>query len=333
MIRIPVTETSQIAEARRRASELAQAGGFNETDAGRVALVATEMATNLVKHGGGGDVLAGSYADAGGSGVELLALDRGNGMARPDLCLADGYSTAGTPGNGFGAISRLSHAMDMVSWPGLGTAVLARLQKGNPPAQKQLAESSHGVIAVCAPGEEVCGDAWSMASAPEGQSLLVADGLGHGPGASAAAVEAVRVFQNHSGHRLTTLLEYIHAGLRSTRGAAVAIARLHRAEGKIEYGGVGNIAGVLITDDGVKRMVSLSGTAGHNMRKVQSFEYPFRQGLVILHSDGLSSSWTLDRYPGLAKAHPTLIAAVLFRDYWRQRDDVTILVSRGDIAA
>ena len=58
MIRIAVTETSQVAEARRRAAEIAEAGGFNETDAGRVALVATEMATNLIKHGGGGDLLA-----------------------------------------------------------------------------------------------------------------------------------------------------------------------------------------------------------------------------------------------------------------------------------
>ena len=67
MIRIPVTESSQVAEARRRAVEIAEGGGFNEADAGRVAPVATEMATNLVKHGGGGDILAGSYSDPSGS--------------------------------------------------------------------------------------------------------------------------------------------------------------------------------------------------------------------------------------------------------------------------
>jgi hypothetical protein len=48
-----------------------------------------------------------------------------------------------------------------------------------------------------------------------------------------------------------------------------------------------------------------------------------------MHSDGLSSSWKFDRYPGLSRAHPTLAAAVLFRDFWRRRDDVTVLISRG----
>jgi hypothetical protein len=76
-------------------------------------------------------------------------------------------------------------------------------------------------------------------------------------------------------------------------------------------------------------MVSLAGTAGHNMRKAQSFDYPYPDGLVLMHSDGLATGWDLDRYPGLAHAHPTLIAGVLFRDYWRQRDDVTVLVARG----
>ena len=59
------------------------------------------------------------------------------------------------------------------------------------------------------------------------------------------------------------------------------------------------------------RGVSMPGTAGYNVRKIQSFQYPFEGGLVILCSDGLSTSLTLARYPNLQAAHPTLIAAVL----------------------
>jgi anti-sigma regulatory factor (Ser/Thr protein kinase) len=328
MIRIAVTESSQVAEARRRAAEIAEASGFNETDAGRVALVATEMATNLIKHGGGGDMLAGSYADPAGTGIELIALDQGVGMARPQDCIADGYSSAGTAGHGFGAIIRQSHFVDIGSWPGLGTAVLARLEPGKPPAKKPP-QAAYGAVNVAVPGEDVCGDSWSAAPEANGLCLLVADGLGHGAQAAAASVQAVRLFQNHSGHRIPTLLEYIHGGMRSTRGAAVAIARLDEAAGKVEFGGVGNIAGAIVSDTGVKRMVSLAGTAGYNMRKAQGFDYPFHGGLVLMHSDGLSTGWSLERYPGISYAHPTLIAAVLFRDYWRQRDDVTVLVARG----
>ena len=74
MIRIVVTESSQVAEARRRAAEIAEADGFSETDAGRVALVATELATNLIKHGGGRD-LAGFTRPT--HGIELLRSDMG----------------------------------------------------------------------------------------------------------------------------------------------------------------------------------------------------------------------------------------------------------------
>jgi anti-sigma regulatory factor (Ser/Thr protein kinase) len=329
MIRIPVTDTSQVAEARRRAAELAEAGGFSETDAGRVALVATEMATNLIKHGGGGDLLAGSYADPTGTGIELIALDQGAGMARSQHCIADGYSSVGTAGHGFGAIIRQSHFVDIGSWLGLGTAVLARLEAGTPPTSKPTLQAAYGAVSVALPGEDICGDSWSVVPEAQGLCLLAADGLGHGPNAAAASVQAVRLFRGHSGHRIPTILEYIHGGMRSTRGAAIAIARLDEAAGQVEFGGVGNIAGAIVSDTGVKRMVSLAGTAGHNMRTAQSFDYPFNGGLVLMHSDGLSTGWSLERYPGLAHAHPTLIASVLFRDYWRQRDDVTVLVARG----
>jgi anti-sigma regulatory factor (Ser/Thr protein kinase) len=332
MIRTAVTESSQVAEARRRAADLAEASGFNETDAGRVALVATEMATNLIKHGGGGEILAGLYADPDGSGVELLALDRGPGMANPQQCIADGYSSAGTAGHGFGAIIRQSHIVDIASWPTLGTAVLARLEPGRPPVNKATGAAAYAALSIAKPEQEVCGDAWCVAQAAQGLTILVADGLGHGPEAAAAAVEVVRMFQGHNGHRVTTILEFLHGGLRHTRGAAIAVARMDSAAGVVEYGGVGNIAGAIIADGGIKRMVSLAGTAGHNMRKAQSFTYPLQGGMVVMHSDGLSSSWDLKRYPGLTGAHPSLIAAVLLRDYWRQRDDVTVLVARGTAA-
>jgi len=177
------------------------------------------------------------------------------------------------------------------------------------------------------PGEIVCGDAWSVHAGGAGRTLMVADGLGHGPDAAEAAVQAVRVFQRHRDHQVTTLLDYVHGGLRGTRGAAVSIARVGQGEPKIVFAGIGNVAGAIVTDEGMRRMVSLPGTAGHNARKIQAFDYPFKAGLVILHSDGLGTSWALDRYPGLARAHPMLIAAVLYRDFARGRDDVTILVA------
>jgi anti-sigma regulatory factor (Ser/Thr protein kinase) len=329
MIRIVVTESSGVSEARRRAGDVAVDCGFGEADAGRVRLVVTELATNIVKHGGGGQILVDGTDREGTGAVEVLALDAGGGIARLNEALADGYSSSGTAGNGLGAILRQSQFAEIATWPGLGTAVLVRLERGanGPQRQRQLPRWSG--LAVPYPGEEVCGDAWCADAAAEGLTLFVADGLGHGPQAAEASNEAVRVFQRHASHRVPTLLDYVHGGLRGTRGAAIAIARLDAQAGRLEFGGIGNIAGAVVSERNAKRLASMPGTAGHNARKIQSFDYPVGEGdLLILHSDGLGTSWNLDRYPGLAVMHPRLIAGVLCRDFWRQRDDVTVIVAR-----
>jgi hypothetical protein len=106
------------------------------------------------------------------------------------------------------------------------------------------------------------------------------------------------------------------------------MARFDRAAGRVIFGGIGNVAGALSFDGGLKRMVSMPGTAGYNARKIQSFDYPFHSGLLILASDGLSANLTLARYPKLEASHPTLIAAILYRDFGRNRDDATVLVGK-----
>ena len=88
---------------------MARRQGFGEVDSGKVALVATELSTNILKHGRGGELLVGTYGEGGESGIELLALDKGPGIADVAACLADGYSTAGTAGKGLGAVMRQSH--------------------------------------------------------------------------------------------------------------------------------------------------------------------------------------------------------------------------------
>jgi anti-sigma regulatory factor (Ser/Thr protein kinase) len=322
---IPVVDGSQISEARRAASQQASALGFDATNTGRVAIVATELATNLIKHGGGGELLVGSHQDEGNASVELIALDRGRGITDLQTCLADGYSSTGTAGHGLGAIKRLSQLMEVVTWPGLGTAILARVGPGTA-AAVAAADDWSGAVSVPMPGQDVCGDSCMALAAANGRTLLVVDGLGHGPDAATAAGETVRLFHRHHSAQVPQLLELLHVGLRHTRGAALAVARIDVGAGKVSYGGIGNIAGAVTNGDEVRRMVSMNGTAGLNARRFQAFEYPCRD-LLIMHSDGLMTNWSLNRYPGLQRAHPSLVAAVLYRDFSRRRDDVTVLVA------
>jgi hypothetical protein len=77
-------------------------------------------------------------------------------------------------------------------------------------------------------------------------------------------------------------------------------------------------------------MLSTNGTLGHEMRAAVQYQYPLsRRALVIMHSDGLSANWSLDKYPGLFQRHPAVVAGVLFRDHRRERDDATVVVVRA----
>jgi hypothetical protein len=286
------------------------------------------LSTNLLKHGSGGEILVGTYKDDDSEGIEIVALDKGAGMSNVAACLEDGYSSAGTAGHGLGSVIRQSYFVDIGSWPGVGTAVMARVAPGKPQGSKPPPPPSWGGVSIPMTGEEVCGDAWSVSDVGGVRTLLVADGLGHGPDAAEASVEAVRLFHRYNGHTVNNLIEYIHGGLRATRGAAVSMARFDAAARKIVFSGIGNVAGMTVVAGETKRMVSMAGTAGFNARKIQSFDYPFERGLVILYSDGLTSSWTTERYTNLANLHPSLIAAILYRDFSRRRDDATVLVAK-----
>ncbi|HEX2552692.1 MAG TPA: ATP-binding protein [Microvirga sp.] len=327
---LPVQDLSQVAEARRGAATQAQRMGFSEEEVGRVAIVATELATNLVKHGGGGELVVGAFEDGSGDGIECLALDKGPGMADVDACLRDGYSTTGTAGTGLGAVARQSQLLDIFSRPGLGTAALVRLQRGRRGAAPPPAGPAFGAVSLPKHGEEACGDSWSARPHPDGLTLMVVDGLGHGPLAAEAAHAAGAVFDQHHERDPAEILDRIHGALRATRGAAVSVARVDLGRSCVHFAGIGNVAGTLLAGSVVRKMVSHNGTAGHAVKRIQAFTYGFEgPPTVILCSDGLGTNWALDRYPGLAVRHPSLVAGVLYRDFTRGRDDVTVLVATG----
>ena len=113
----------------------------------------------------------------------------------------------------------------------------------------------------------------------------------------------------------------------------MAIARLELAELKVKYAGIGNICGAIAGREKMQSMVSHNGTAGHEARKLQEFSYNLpEQWTLIMHSDGITTSWTLDQYPGLIRLHPSVIAGVLYRDASRLRDDVCIVIVKNPSA-
>jgi anti-sigma regulatory factor (Ser/Thr protein kinase) len=329
---LAIDDPSMAGETRRAATTIAGRIGFDETARGKVALVATEAATNLSKHAIGGVIILQAIDFGTIVGLDILALDKGPGVPDIARCLVDGYSTAGSSGTGLGAMRRLATQFAMHSSPGEGTATLARVFSGSPgPARLEF-----GSVNLPMAGEESCGDSWAIAEIDGKELVLVVDGLGHGPQAAEAAREAVRVFELRAEEGPAEIIKAAHAAMRSTRGAAMAIAQVDRQRGEVRFAGIGNIAGVILGQGDARStsLVSHNGTVGHAVRKVQEFVSPWTPtSTLVMHSDGLATRWDLDRYAGLAGRHPGLIAGVLYRDFTRGRDDVTVVVTRENTAS
>lgn len=327
---VAVSDASGVAAARRIATQFAEAVRVSETTVGRVALVATELATNLIKHANGGSLLCGSSRD--GNRVCLISIDKGPGLVNLAAAMRDGFSTAGSAGTGLGAMSR-SAEVDVYALPNRGTAVLCTIADDTPrPASPLNAPPRVRVSGICVPktGEEQPGDDWTALAGRDQLTLCVADGLGHGLGAATASRAAIESFEQRPDDSLERLLQDAHGALRPTRGAAIGLARVHATAGRVDFAGVGNIAGAIADESNTRRVVSLNGIVGHEMRKVQSFAYPWTaSSILILHSDGVSANWSTSNYPGLLQHDPALIAAVLYRDHARGHDDATVVVARA----
>ncbi|HEY4261114.1 MAG TPA: SpoIIE family protein phosphatase, partial [Schlesneria sp.] len=231
---------------------------------------------------------------------------------------------------GLGAIQRLSQTFDIYSAVPAGTVIYCQVgeQSSSQIARRQ---STWGAVNIPAPYETVCGDTWRIGERDDQLSVLVVDGLGHGPEAAKAAAEAANEFENNPFLPITTMYDKLHARMVGSRGGAVAVAQINTKSQQMKYAGVGNISGSLRESGSTssRGLFSHNGIVGAQFRKAQEFDYPCPPGsLLILHSDGLQTRWSFDNYPGLLQRHPGLIAAVLYRDFCRGRDDVTVVVIR-----
>ncbi|MGW0818629.1 SpoIIE family protein phosphatase [Streptomyces viridiviolaceus] len=340
---VPVHDSTRVRDARVAAEHAAALAALDERRTAAAALVATELATNLLKHAGGGrllvDIVDPSALTGGRNAarlVQLAALDHGPGI--PDLAAArrDGFSTSGSLGAGLGACARLADDFGLHSVPGRGTVALARV--GN--AARGAAEGGPAPVAAVRAGgvnvpfgeAEYSGDAWAWVRAEDRVTLMMADGLGHGPEAARASAAAVEALRSAAHLTPTEALRRLDAALGGTRGAAVAVAQVDTRAGRLRFAGIGNI-GARLREGGVWRpLVSRPGIVGvHRPTTVREEETAWTDDrLLILHSDGLPSRWTPPSDDCLAAADPAVTAAVTIRDASSSarpvRDDTAVAV-------
>jgi anti-sigma regulatory factor (Ser/Thr protein kinase) len=321
----PIGDASRVGEARRHAADLAGDCALDEVEAGRLALVVTELATNLLKHAEQGRLWLSARPQR--REVEVIAVDCGPGIRDLQRCLDDGYSTAGSSGTGLGAVRRLADDFDLhTSVPG-GTVIVARVRAAGAP--ESGVSTCVGAVSLCAPGESVCGDGWCFALADDRCALMVADGLGHGPDAAEAAAAALESFAQDPMDSPRTVMERTHQALRRTRGAAVLVLQAAGDEDTVRSAGAGNVMARLVSGVSDRTILSQNGTAGVAMRTPQETTTPWPDhAMLVAYSDGIETRWTAETLVPLLGRDPTLAAAVLMRDHCRGRDDATVAVLR-----
>src|SRR5262249_26365508 len=153
--------------------------------------------------------------------------------------------------------------------PGRGTALAARIWSSSETSRDRSSNADAGAIeigglSVPLKGEAVSGDAWCVRRSPQGVTILVIDGLGHGQLAAEAARLAVEIFLKATESSPAELLKGIHGALRATRGAAGAIAELDLDAPQVRFAGIGNISASVINAQHTHNLVSMNGILGHD---------------------------------------------------------------------
>ena len=339
--RFLIAEQADAGALRRAVSSYTERLHVPPSRRGRAELVATELATNLIRHADGARcVLARPIPP---SSVELIAVDAGPGIKDVPAAIDGRTRTRSGLGRGLAAVCRMSSHFDLFSEPGYGTTVLAVVDLGQPtaryraPAPRSWAGVSLGVT-------EPCGDGWAVAELDRERVVVLVDGLGHGARASLAAdaaLSALTAFARGPGH-LDQFLDEADEAMRDTRGAAVAVCRLRPEREELQHLAVGNVSGRIIDGDHERGLPFRNGTLGLRTpygprsarRRVAATHHPWRPGaLLLLWSDGLRSSIDLSAHPALLTHDPAVIAATLHRTHSRERDDATVVVVRNTVTS
>jgi phosphoserine phosphatase RsbX len=121
--KIAIEGEEDVAHARIRSRNLASAMGFKQPALDAIATAVSELARNIVEHAVEGEIVL----TARRNGLEIVARDRGPGIADVQRALQDGFTTSRGLGCGLSGARRLVDQLEIASEPGVGTVV--RIQK------------------------------------------------------------------------------------------------------------------------------------------------------------------------------------------------------------
>ena len=332
---IAIKAEADVLHARRISREFGQRFKIGEQMEVRLATIVSELSRNILKYAGAG---SSELVSLGGKGVRCVFRDQGPGIDDLDAALTDGYSTSGTLGIGLPGAKRLADKFEIQSGNS-GTTVTIELNPSGAPNNNR--EGFNQVR----PSDSVrCGIAirpldWGRYSGDQAgvwyrkRSTLVciADGLGHGEPAERAARKALETVSTNQELGLADMIRECDQALEGSRGAAIALARIDRKSGDLEYVSVGNTRCAIVGQS----IILLGGSYGivGEGAKPASVERRMlqRRDVLIFWTDGLPESLGLIAPEVRRITDAQLYAERLIKEHATDSDDAGVIVFRWDM--
>lgn len=329
--RLVVRDMSDAAVAMAQARDIAIRTGLNARQSEEVALVAGEMATNLVKHAGGGTLSLDNMPRDHRRGIFLESSDSGPGIRKMADAMTDGFSTTRSLGYGLGTINRLMDEFSIQPkhdrQPGL-LITCSKWLRDTGSIKEKLWDI--GTVTRPMPGAKQNGDAVLIKTWDAMSLVGVIDGLGHGRFAHRASLSARQYIEDHYDEPLSSLFQRTGYACRATRGVVMALALINWEAMTLSFGSIGNIETLVKGDGEPFRFIFRRGIIGKNAPQPVITEHLWTASrILIMHSDGLQSHWDWEDFSHLQDKPAQEIATALHTRLARFTDDSTVVVVKG----
>jgi anti-sigma regulatory factor (Ser/Thr protein kinase) len=327
-----IEERSYVSYIKREIHSQAVAAQFTAIRTAEIDLIVSEITSNIIKHAGHGQLLYRIQKTGREEPTfEIISIDNGPGISDTIRMTKDGISTTQTLGQGLGSINRLSSFSQLYSIPGWGTILYAIVKaKDKKIAREKSAELEVTALCVNKPRETVCGDGYRVKQLETGTLIFFADGLGHGHHAKDAVDRAGEVFFRCNETDPVEIIRRIHADIRKTRGLVATIAGANLKTRLWSLCGVGNVSTRIYNGVEHRNSMSYNGTIGLTIpNSMTASSYPLESNQhLIMCTDGIQTRWDLTRYPAILKYHNMVLAAAIYKDFFRKNDDSSILIAK-----
>ena len=331
---LQVSHASDVGESRRLAKALAGDLGFSANEIEELAIVVSELTSNLVKHtAGGGLIKVSPVEDETGLGIRLESLDNGPGINDVGQAIADGFSTAGSLGCGLGAINRLCDEFEIQPRADgkTGTQITCLRWRREPIRKAIFCPLSFGVATRAYRNMEYNGDSFVIKTWNKLALVALIDGLGHGQNASQAASTTREYIEKHYDRPLESLFRGVGRACHATRGVVMALAQFdcNTAPIKLTFASIGNIEARVFDSPTPINLRVRRGVMGFNAPHPVINEYSWSpDNVLVLHTDGLKTMRNWGDFPELAGATVEYAAQRILQKLVTGNDDATVIVVR-----